>query len=183
MLTDAKVRNAKPRKKAYKLTDALGLYLFVTKHGARSWRFNYRYNGRRPTATFGLYPDVSLAQARKELSDARELLRNNVDLGARKKQRRRESLEGGANTVKSIADDWYRALAPHRSESWRSNTRRWLDQLVYPEMGSRIADEVTSADVLVLVKRIAATRPKTAEYVRQTLSRVFTHGINNLRCK
>lgn len=64
MLSDLKARSAKPRAKEYKLTDQGGLYLFVSQHGTKSWRYNYRLNGKRETLTIGKYPEVSLVEAR-----------------------------------------------------------------------------------------------------------------------
>ena len=64
-LTVKAVDAAKPREKAYKLTDAHGLYLFVSPTGAKSWRANYTAGGKQKTKTYGLYPAVSLADARK----------------------------------------------------------------------------------------------------------------------
>ena len=182
MLSDARVKQAKGKASAYKLGDDRGLYLFVTPGGARSWRYDYRFNGRRRTLTFGLYPALSLATARDRHFEARRLLASGVDPAAKKRQDRREALKGAVNTVAAIAEDWYAELAPHKSASWRENHRRWIDQRVYPAIGRRPAAEVTSADVLSLVKDVAAEHAKTAEYIRQMCSRIFTYGVRNLRC-
>lgn len=66
MLTDAKVRNARPRPKAYKLADANRLFLMVTPSGGKLWRWNYQYDGKNKTMAFGAYPLVSLADAREK---------------------------------------------------------------------------------------------------------------------
>jgi hypothetical protein len=65
MLTDAKARQAKPKERDYKLADSAGLYLFVTRTGSKSWRMKYRFGGKEKRLTFGLYPEVSLAEARE----------------------------------------------------------------------------------------------------------------------
>lgn len=182
MLSDARVKQAKAKASAYKLGDGRGLYLLVTPSGARSWRYDYRFNGRRRTLTFGLYPALSLATARDRHYEARRLLVSGIDPAAKKRQDRREALKGADNTVAAIAEDWYEELAPHKSASWRENARRWLDKRIYPAIGRRPAAAVTSADVLSLVKDVAAKHAKTAEYIRQMLSRIFTYGVRNLRC-
>lgn len=61
MLSDIKLRTLKPKDKAFKLADYDGLYIYVTPTGGRSWRFDYRYQGKRYTQTLGKYPDVSQA--------------------------------------------------------------------------------------------------------------------------
>jgi integrase len=182
MLSDTKVKNAKKRSDAYKVTDRDALYLYVSKKGARSFRYDYRCKGRRKTLVYGLYPDVTLKVARERHTDARRLLAAGGDPAAKKRQDRHQAVRVAANTLKGLAEDWYAELAPHKSHSWRDNARRWLDKRVYPAMGSTPAAEVTSADVLALIKGIATKRPKTAEYVRQMLSRIFTYGARNLRC-
>jgi hypothetical protein len=65
LLTNIECRNARPRDKSYKLADAHGLYLFVATTGTRSWRWKYRWQGKERKLTFGLYPEVSLADARE----------------------------------------------------------------------------------------------------------------------
>jgi hypothetical protein len=63
-LTNTAVRNAKGRDVAYKLADGGGLYLLVRPDGARYWRMDYRWAGKRGTLAFGVHPTVSLAYAR-----------------------------------------------------------------------------------------------------------------------
>ena len=63
-LTDTRVRNAKPQAKAYKLSDGGGMYLLVTSDGARYWRLDYRFVGKRRTLALGVYPIMTLAAAR-----------------------------------------------------------------------------------------------------------------------
>jgi hypothetical protein len=60
MLTIRKVETAKPKEKAYRLKDARGFYLLVTRAGGKLWRWKYRYHGQEKLMTFGKYPDVSL---------------------------------------------------------------------------------------------------------------------------
>jgi Arm DNA-binding domain len=73
-LTDAAARNAKPREKPYKLSDGHGLYLQVEPSGSKLWRLKYRFNEREKRLSFGVYPSVTLAQARELQLEARRLL-------------------------------------------------------------------------------------------------------------
>ena len=74
-----------------------------------------------------------------------------IDPAAKKPQDRLAAVKGAANTVRAIAEDWYAELAAHKSESWRSNARRWLNQRIYPAIGGRPASEVTAARPLILI--------------------------------
>lgn len=73
-LTAVHLKNAKPRDKAYKLSDGKGLYLEVTPKGGRYWRMKYRHDGKEKRLAIGVYPDVTLAKARKARDDARAML-------------------------------------------------------------------------------------------------------------
>jgi len=79
MLTDLALRGAKPTAKSYKLSDSGGLYLLITAKGQRYWRFDYRFMGKRKTLALGVYPSVSLADARLKRNDAKKLLADNKD--------------------------------------------------------------------------------------------------------
>ena len=185
MLTDKAVKAAKPApgNRYRKLADQGGLYLFCTVDGTRSWRYDYRLAGQRKTFCIGTYPEVSLAAAREHHSDARKL----VGLGQCpvliKRRKRQAAVLGAENTVKAIAEAWYAELAAHKSESWRIGTRNRLERYIYPSMANLPITDVEAADVLALVKDIAAKFPKTAEYTRQILTRVFSFAIRNLRTK
>ncbi|WP_225199136.1 Arm DNA-binding domain-containing protein [Gluconobacter oxydans] len=79
MLTDSQIRAAKPKDKAFKLTDGGGLYLQVTPSGGKHWRWRYEIKGKKKTYTIGTYPEVSLINARRVREGAREELRNGQD--------------------------------------------------------------------------------------------------------
>jgi integrase len=197
MLTDKAVKAARPKpgKRFRKLFDGGGLYLFCAAREApaganaangrflRSWRYDYRLHGERRTFGIGLYPQVGLAEAREKHQAARKLVALGKSPVVVKRQAKNAARLGAANTVRAIGDAWYAEIAPHRSSSWRSQTRSWLDNKIYPSMGSSPISDVEPADVLALCKGIAATHAKTGEYIRLTLSRIFSYAIRNLRTK
>src|SRR5688572_9426768 len=84
MLTDTAVRNAKPLEKPYKLTDGGGLYVIVNPNGSRWWRFRYRVQGLEKLISLGVYPDVSLRDARDRRDEAKKLHKRGVDPGMRR---------------------------------------------------------------------------------------------------
>jgi len=142
MSTDVVARNAKPSEKAYKIPFGNGLYLYVTPSGGRLWRFDYRFDGRRKTLSFGPYPDVSLIDARERRDDAKKSLRNDTDPGANTKaakteQREKKAAEDTAvtNTFEAVACRWF--------EMWQSKVvsksavARWslLRRHVFPALG------------------------------------------------
>jgi integrase len=182
MLTDKAIKAAKP-KKPTKLADQGGLYLFCTAEGTRSWRYDYRLAGKRRTFCIGLYPDVSLAEARGHHSDARKLVASGQCPTLTKRRARQAAVLGAANTVSAMWKAWYEELAPHKSESWQAGERSRFTNYIEPALGHLSIAEVQPADVLSVVKDVAAKYPKSAELIRQTLARIFSFAIRNLRAK
>ena len=102
-LTDVRVRNAKAGDKAYKLQDGAGMYVLVTPVGARYWRLDYRFAGKRRTIALGVYPTVSLSRARVLREAARTLVAANVDPGLDKKAKKRAVKQSSETTFEAVA--------------------------------------------------------------------------------
>src|SRR6516165_10272425 len=101
-LTDTHVRNAKPRSRAYKLSDGGGMYLHVRPDGARYWRLDYRFARKRRTLALGVYPAVTLLNARTRREEARALLTQGLDPAAAKKAARRAAKLAVENTFEAV---------------------------------------------------------------------------------
>src|SRR3546814_12132137 len=102
MLTDVAIRRLKPRDKPFKVGDMHGLYLLVKPDGARYWRMDFRHAGKRGTVALGIYPHVSLKEAREERASARKLLDKGVNPSAYKKLTRGVSAIGAGNSFNDI---------------------------------------------------------------------------------
>ena len=105
-LTDTRIRNAKPKPKPYKLSDGGGMYLLVMPDGARYWRMDYRFAGKRRTLALGVYPDLSLSEARARREEARASLAKDIDPGVAKKASKRAAQAASENTFEAIAREW-----------------------------------------------------------------------------
>jgi len=107
-LTDSQVKQAKAQDKAYKMADGGRLYLYVSKLGAKSWRMDYirPITKKRATLTLGLYPDVSLSQARLQRAEIRALLADGIDPQQHKQDDEREQLLQSNNTFAAIGDEY-----------------------------------------------------------------------------
>ena len=90
-LTNTAVRNAKPGDKTIKLYDERGLYIEISPSGGKWWRFKYRYNGKEKRLSLGVYPDVSLKDARDRRNDARKLVANGIDPSVNRKAQKEAS--------------------------------------------------------------------------------------------
>ena len=182
MLTDTKVRQAKAKDKAYKVSAGGGLYLYVSATGAKSWRFDYRHSGKRYTLTHGPYPEVTCADASDRHSLARKALERGENPALVKQRVRQDAMAAAGDTFKAIAEVWFEGKSKARSAAWRDNARRWLDRDLYPELGARIIREIRPADVLEIMKRMKSEGfAKSAEYMRQIAAQVFDFAIANLK--
>jgi integrase len=192
MLTDTEAKQAKAAQKPRKLADEGGLYLFVARSGAKTWRYDFRFLGRRQTLTLGPYPEVSLKKARKRHHTARELLEDGQNPAVAKQREKHTARAAAANTLEAVSVDWLSEMGPHRSHSWSVMVGGWFRNHINPVLGNRPLDNIEPADVLALVRSIAAgtaksckgdPQPRTAENVRWIVSRVYRYANRNLLTK
>ncbi len=104
-LTDVKVKTAKP--KPYKLADGNGMYLLVNANGSKYWRMKYRFAGKEKVLSIGVYPDISLADAREKRSEARKILAAGNDPSEVKKEEKLALQISQKNTFEAIAREWH----------------------------------------------------------------------------
>jgi hypothetical protein len=131
-LTDMAIKKAKPEAKHYKMTDGDGLYLFVKPTGSKYWRLAYRYAGKQKTLALGVYPTVSLADARSRRDDARKLLANNVDPSLAKQSQKAAVIMQAENGFEAIAREWFARHSPNWKENHSSKIIARLEKDVFP---------------------------------------------------
>jgi integrase len=175
-LTDTVIRNAKPRAKPYKLADAAGLYLEVMPTGARYWRLRYRFGGRDTRLAVGVYPEVTLAEARTRRDDARATLRNGDDPGAIKRARKVAAKLGTAESFRAIADEWLAKQKPSLAAVTYAKAE-WMIGLV-PSLHALPIAAITPPDVLAALRKLeSAGTLETAHRVKQRLGQVFRYAV------
>ncbi len=183
-LTDTRIRNAKPRAKAYKLGDGGGMYLLVTPDGARYWRMDYRFAGKRRTLALGVYPIVTLSNARTHREEARLLLAQNVDPSAAKKTAKRVAKLAGENTFEAVAREWIANQRNRLSERYRNLLLGRLEADIFPQIGSRPIADINALELLDALRRIERREAiETALRLRQTCGQVFRYAIATGRAK
>lgn len=177
MLTDTKLRSLKPQDKLYKVSDRDGLYVAVTKSGVISFRYDYRFNGRRETVTFGRYSadGITLAEARAELTEAKRLLNAGIS-PASKKRDGIESKKIGTvfkdYTVNFLNDAQY-------ADSTRAMKEAIIEKEIYPVFGKLQLEEITTPRLRALCEKIKDRGAKaTALQVREIVGSVFTYAID-----
>jgi len=105
-LTDTLIRNIKPKEKAFRAFDGDGLYLEVAPAGGKWWRLKYRLNGKEKRLSLGVYPDVSLKDARERCREMRKLLTNGIDPSEYRKTTKTAKLDVMANTFEAVTREW-----------------------------------------------------------------------------
>ncbi|EJG2209497.1 TPA: tyrosine-type recombinase/integrase [Proteus mirabilis] len=177
MLTDTRLRSLKPQDKLYKVSDRDGLYVAVTKSGVISFRYDYRFNGRRETVTFGRYSadGITLAEARAELIEAKRLLNAGIS-PASKKRDGIESKKIGTvfkdYTVNFLNDAQY-------ADSTRAMKEAIIEKEIYPVFGKLQLEEITTPRLRALCEKIKDRGAKaTALQVREIVGSVFTYAID-----
>jgi integrase len=177
MLTDTRIRNAKPRTRPYKMSDAFGLYLLVQPHGSKLWRQAYRYDSKQKTLALGAYPFVTLAQARSGRDDARKLIAQGIDPSAQRKTEKRVKAVT-ETTFQAVAEELVAKLEREQRASATIIKKRWLLGLAYPAFGDRPVAEITVHELLALLREVEGRGLyETAKRLRSTCGMVFRFAI------
>ena len=181
-LSDAKVRNAKPQNKPYKIADFEGLYLLVTPTGSKCWRFKYRFAGKEKVLALGLYPDLSLSDARDRRGQARKALAAGNDPSDIKREARRMVLDKSENTFEKVAREWYEKQEHGWVESYATKMLARLESHVFPKLGRRPIADIKAPEVLDMLRIIERKGTlETARIVKQMCGQVFMYAIATSR--
>lgn len=165
MLTDTRIRNAKPDTRPIKLTDAFGLHLLIQPHGSKLWRLAYRFDGKQKTLALGVYPAVGLAHARDGRDEARKLLAQGIDPSALRKTGKRVDKAATESTFQAVAEEMVAKLEREQRAPATISKKRWLLGLAYPAFGNRSVAEITARELLLCCVRSRARgsmRPPSA---------------------
>jgi len=191
LLTDAKIRAAKPKGVAYKLRDGAGLHLLVSPAGSRLWRFRYRKpnararpegEGRRQgrpenMLAIGAYPVVTLAAAREKATALRRLLDAGKDPATEAEAKR----EQRTNTFEALAQEW---LGKQTLADVTRAKAEWIFSLVLPDIGACPIAELEAPDILKTLQKIEAKGlNETAHRAKQRIGQVFRYAVATGRAK
>ena len=183
-LTDTAIRQAKPGQrpdgtataKSYALTDGAGLYLEILPTGGKYWRWKYRHAGKQKRLALGVYPRVTLKQARQLRADALALLDRGVDPLFHRKATKHQANE--ADSFEAVAREWFAKFAPTWAASHADKIIRRLEVDVFPWIGARPIGEITAPELLAVLRRIEARgRLETAHRAHQNCGAVFRYAV------
>ena len=182
-LTDTFTKNAKHSGKPSgdKHSDGGGLYLHVTAVG-KYWRLAYRMHGKQKTLAIGVYPAVSLADAREARKRAKELLAQDIDPSTAKREEKHAAKLAASNTYESVAREFHQLKAP----GWSAvHSNKWLRQnelYLFPVLGEKPLESIKPKDVLAALRKVEAKGIlSTAHDLQQMAGQVFRYAVQTGR--
>jgi integrase len=179
-LTDGAIKSFKPKDTPYKKTDGGGLFLLINPNGSKAWRYKYRFLGKEKLLAIGVYPEISLAAARKEHSEARKLLIEGVDPSAAKIEKKRLRLEKSEITFELVANEWHAHNIERWSKSHASDILHRFEVDVFPIIGKRPIFELKPTDILDLIRKIEERgASEVAKRTKGMCSQVFDYALVN----
>jgi len=183
VLTDTAIRKTKPDITPRKLSDGGGLYLLIKPDDGRYWRLNYRFGGKQKTLALGVYPTVTLADARQRREDARRLLANGTDPGEmRKAQKVAQAVAAAltADTFEAVALEWLKKReASGDTAATTLGKDRWrLEKYLFPTIGARPIAEITARELRDTLRLIEDSgKLETASRTKITAGQVFRWAV------
>ena len=177
-LTDVAIRRARSSKKSRKMFDGRGLYLEVSPRGGKWWRIKYRFEGKDKRISLGVYPDVSLKEARRRCEDARRLLVRGIDPSAHRQALRVAKAQRDSNTFEAVAREWFTKQAPIWAPSHSSLIMSRLQRNIFPWLGAKPIADINASQLLEVVRRIEQRGGlETAHRVLQNCGQVFRYAV------
>ncbi|MBN3065353.1 tyrosine-type recombinase/integrase [Pectobacterium aquaticum] len=177
-LTDVKVRSAKPEDKAYKLTDGEGMHLMVHPNGSKYWRLQYRFDGKQKTLALGVYPEITLSEARQRRDEAKRQIATGTDPSEQKKvdKQLRQTLVD--NTFKAIALEWHEYKRPNWSKGYAEDLMEAFENDIFPDIGKRPVAEIKPLEMLTSLRKLEKRGVlDKLRKIRQACNQVFRYAI------
>lgn len=177
-LTDRAIKNAQTGAKIRKLSDGNGLVLVVYPNGSKYWVYRYRHLGKEKSLSLGIYPEVTLAEARLKLIDARKVKSQGQDPSEARKEVKRQAFVSAENSFEAIARDWVTAKSPGWTPRYGDFIIQRMEADLFPKLASRPIKEITAPELLSVIRLIESRGAlDLAARAMQYCSQIFMFGI------
>lgn len=182
-LTELKIKNLKPKDKAYREYDTGGLYMQVSPAGGRLWRWKYQMNNKEQVLALGKYPQIGLAQARKLRDEARALVDAGKHPTREKKAVKLKRLVEGENTFAKICRKWLAHKSTGLNKKYATQSLARMEQHVFPMIGDLPITDITIPDIVRVLEKIADHGTvETARRMKQIISQTFRYAAQRGLC-
>ena len=180
-LSDTAARQAKFNDKPQKLSDEKGLFLLVNQSG-KYWRLKYRHGGKEKALALGVYPEVSLKEARAKRDDARRLIAEGIDPGLVRKQSKVASRLASESSFEALAREWHQSQLARWSQGHATRVIESLEVDAFPDLGLVPVAELTAPMMLDALRKVEARgATETAGRVLQRISAIMSYAIQTGR--
>ncbi|EAO2714043.1 tyrosine-type recombinase/integrase [Salmonella enterica subsp. enterica serovar Sandiego] len=177
-LTARQISTAKPTDKPYKLSDGGGLYLLVNPNGSRYWRMKYRYSGKEKLLSIGVYPDVTLAEARDKRTEAKRVLAAGDDPSEVKQAAREAKNLAINNSFELLALEWHEHKKPNWSSGYADDIMEYLRKDIFPYIGKKAITDIKPITMLSVLKKMEERGVlDKLKKTRQACRQIFTYAI------
>jgi len=179
-LTELGVRKAKPSSKPKKFSDGGGLFLLLHPSGSKYWRMKYRFIGKEKLLAFGVWPEVSLTEARKKRNEAKQLIKSGKDPSAANKNLKVSQKVAQSNTFGSVTEEWLEIKQKEWKGPYFDDVKSSIEIHLLPDLSQRPIEDITSSEILSVLKKIEEQgKLEVASRSRQKCGAIFTYA--NLR--
>jgi len=184
LLSATQVKNATSNAATIrKLPDGDGLYLWVYADGRKYWRMRYWQVGKEKSLSIGVYPRVSLSDARKKCEVLLKQLDAGLDPSAERKAKKQADKLAAENSFEAVAREWFGKQEVTWVASHTTDVRRRLEADLFPALGARPISEIDAQELLTAIRKIEARGAHDlAHRVLQVAGQVFRYGIATGRC-
>lgn len=176
-LKDITVRNASPKPKMYRLFDGEGLYLEVLPSGGKYWRLKYRLLGKEKRLALGVYPHITLAEARERRAEARKLLAHGTDPVEAKKEAKRLIIQKQHSTFEVVAREWHENRLAKWTPQHAKTILKRLEMHVFSRIGSRAIADITTSELLTVMRKIEEHGGEIAHRLLQVCGQIFSYAV------
>jgi integrase len=178
MLTDIAIKRSKNKDKPYKLSDSGGLYLLINPNSSKYWRLKYRFQGKEKVLALGVYPELSLLEARERRDQAKKVLSNGSDPSELKKSLKRETQALHNHTFEAIAREWHHTKLSSWTERHAHYVLKRLESDVFDAIGTRPIAQISAPELLSLIRKIEARGALDISHrVLQSCGQIFRYAI------
>ena len=179
-LTELGLRKAKPSSKPKKFSDGGGLFLLLHPSGSKYWRMKYRFIGKEKLLAFGVWPEVSLTEARKKRNEAKQLIKSGKDPSAANKNLKVSQKVAQSNTFGSVTEEWLEIKQKEWKSPYFDDVKSSIEIHLLPDLSQRPIEDITSSEILSVLKKIEEQgKLEVASRSRQKCGAIFTYA--NLR--
>lgn len=154
LLSDIQIKRAKPKEKPYTLNDGMGLSLLIDTAGSKGWRFRYRFAGKPKMISFGVYGEVSLAEARRKREECRSMLAKGINPSEARKAEKIALQFAHENSFEAVAKEWHSSKVATWSDGYAKEVMNSLDKDIFPYIGQRPIEQIEPLELLTVLQKI-----------------------------